>query len=76
MLGHSLMFVDRGDPSDEFRFAAFFPDALHRPVDFVASICSKVFRIGLSQAKASRDLPALHAAAVDPPESSEAARRR
>ncbi|KAK9844321.1 hypothetical protein WJX74_000773 [Apatococcus lobatus] len=66
----------QGDPSNEFRFAALFPDALHGPVDLLASICSKVFHIGLSQAKASRDLPALHAAAVDPTESAEAARRR
>lgn len=42
-------FTCRGDPSDEFRFATFFPEALHPVVDGIATVCSKIFRIGLQQ---------------------------
>jgi hypothetical protein len=35
----------RGDPSDDFRFASFFPDFMEGPVDAVAGVLGVVFRL-------------------------------
>jgi hypothetical protein len=34
----------RGDPSEDFKFSSFFPDALSRPIDAVAGTLARVFR--------------------------------
>jgi len=35
----------KGDPSEDFQFASFFPDALHGPVGGVSRVCSLIFRL-------------------------------
>jgi hypothetical protein len=35
----------KGDPSEDFKFASFFPDALHGPVEVASRVCSLVFRL-------------------------------
>ena len=47
---HQLLTCFRGDPSDEFRFATFFPEVLRGPIDMVAHLFSRVFRLGLREA--------------------------
>ena len=47
---HSLLTCSRGDPSDEFRFATFFPEVVRGPIDVVARMFSRVFRLGLKEA--------------------------
>lgn len=69
----------RGDPSDEFRFATFFPEALHPVVDAVASVCSKIFRLGLQQSSAqatTSSRPVANGAPLPGSDATEAARRR
>lgn len=79
LLHNTPMYPCRGDPSDEFRFATFFPVALHPVMDRVASLCSQLFRVGLQQAAAraeSGSSLALNAASLPGSDSAEAARRR
>ncbi|KAL3138155.1 hypothetical protein ABBQ38_005383 [Trebouxia sp. C0009 RCD-2024] len=69
----------QGDPSDEFRFATFFPVALHPVIDRIAGLCSQIFRVGLQQGPARADsgtsLP-LNGAPLPGSDAAEAARRR
>lgn len=69
----------QGDPSDEFRFATFFPAAVQPVIDRVAGLCSKVFRVGLQPAAArsasGSSLP-LNGAPLPGSDNAEAARRR
>ncbi|DBA78781.1 TPA: hypothetical protein ACH3X1_008680 [Trebouxia sp. C0004] len=69
----------QGDPSDEFRFATFFPGALHPVIDRVAGLCSQVFRVGLQQAPARAESGTsyvLNGAPLPGSDNAEAARRR
>lgn len=69
----------QGDPSDEFRFATFFPAAVHPVIDKVAGLCSLVFRVGLKQTPArseSGNSFALSNAPLPGSDNAEAARRR
>lgn len=69
----------QGDPSDEFRFATFFPGALHPVIDRIAGLCSQVFRVGLQQAPAraeSGNSYVLNGAPLPGSDNAEAARRR
>jgi hypothetical protein len=34
-----------GDPSEDFKFSSFFPAAVEGPVDAVAAVFGKVFRL-------------------------------
>jgi hypothetical protein len=34
-----------GDPSEDFRFSSFFPAAMAAPIDGVAGVCGKAFRL-------------------------------
>lgn len=48
----------RGDGSEEFRFATFFPPAVHAPIDTFAAACSRVLRVvPISRAPAPTPLP-------------------
>jgi len=69
----------QGDPSDEFRFATFFPGILHPVIDRVAGLCSQVFRVGLQQAPARAESGSsyvLNGAPLPGSDNAEAARRR
>ena len=75
----SWLYARRGDPSDEFRFATFFPAALHPIIDTVAGLCSQVFRVGLQQAAVraeSGSSMGLSGAPLPGSDNAEAARRR
>ena len=69
----------RGDPSDEFRFATFFPAAVHPVIDKIAGLCSKISRVGLQQAAARTESGSsyvLDSAPLPGSDNAEAARRR
>ena len=70
----------RGDPSDEFKFATFFPALLQPAVDKLAGLCSQIFRVGLQQPAAARadsgSSYTLNSAPLPGSDSAEAARRR
>jgi hypothetical protein len=35
----------KGDPSEDFKFSTFFPELLHPPIDLLAKLLGKVFRL-------------------------------
>lgn len=47
----------RGDASEEFRFATFFPPVVHAPIDTFAAACSRVLRVFPSARAAPAALP-------------------
>ena len=67
--------VCRGDPSNEFRFASFFPTMIHPVVDQLADICSRVLQISTSAAGESSSI-AVEGAPLPGSDSADATRRR
>ena len=64
-----------GDPSDEFRFATFFPELAHPAVDRVAGLCARI--LPFARAPGAEAQPyTLQGEPLPGSDSAEAARRR
>jgi membrane associated rhomboid family serine protease len=68
----------KGDPSDEFRFASFFPEMVQPPIDAIAGSCSKTLRMAPQNSTIGPGAGNTLAGAASLPgsESADAARRR
>lgn len=66
----------RGDPSNDFRLATFFPEFLHPAIDGVAAVVAKLLGMAPQEAGESRSAFVLQAAPLPGSDSAESARRR